>query len=168
LAQDSVVLIGMPGAGKSTIGILLAKDLGLDFLDTDVLIQVQQKQTLQQILEAHGYKKLRAIEEQAILGLQTGARVISTGGSAVYGDRAMAKLQATASIVFIDVTLATLRQRIHNYDSRGVARRPEQSFEDLFEERKSLYANYANIVISGDNKTPLEIVEAIKLELAFS
>ena len=167
MAQDSVVLIGMPGAGKSTIGILLAKDLGLDFLDTDVLIQVQQNLTLQQILEARGYKKLRVIEEQAILGLGEGARVIATGGSAVYGEQAMAKLQITALIVFIDVKLATLRQRIHNYDSRGVARRPEQSFEDLFEERKSLYANYADIVISGDNKIPLEIVEAIKSELAF-
>jgi shikimate kinase len=167
LVQNSIVLIGMPGAGKSTIGILLAKDLGLDFLDTDVLIQVQQKQTLQQILEAHGYKKLRAIEEQAILGLGASARVVATGGSAVYGEQAMAFLQSTALIVFIDVKLATLRERIHNYDSRGVARRPEQSFEDLFEERKSLYANYADIVVSGDNLTPLEIVEAIKSELAF-
>ncbi len=155
----------MPGAGKSTIGILLAKELGVDFLDTDVLIQVQQKNTLQHILQAYGYKKLRAIEEQAILGLPKGARVIATGGSAVYGEQAMAFLQATGWIVFIDVGLATLRQRIHNYDGRGIARRPQQSFESLFEERKSLYTKYADIIISGDNKTPFESVEAIKSSL---
>jgi len=156
----------MPGAGKSTVGILLAKELGLDFVDTDVLIQVQKKQTLQQILEKHGYKQLRVIEEQAILGLAQGDRVVATGGSAVYGERAMNFLGTAATIVFIDVNLDVLRKRIHNYDSRGVARRPEQSFEDLFEERMGLYLKYADIILSGEHKTPSEIVDAIRGELA--
>jgi len=166
LEGKNVVLIGMPGAGKSTVGILLAKELGLDFVDTDVLIQVQQNKTLQEILEEHGYKELRSIEEQAILKLGPGARVVATGGSAIYGERAMGFLGVSSIVVFIDVSLAMLRSRIHNYDSRGVARRPEQSFEDLFKERMWLYRKYANIIVSGDKKTPSEIVDAIKFLLA--
>ena len=158
----------MPGAGKSTVGILLAKELGLDFVDTDVLIQVQQNMTLQQILEEYGYKRLRAIEEKAILGLGSGNRVVATGGSAVYGERAMEFLGTTSDVIFIDVSLAALRKRIHNYDSRGVVRRPEQSFENLFEERMGLYRKYADIVLSGESKTPSEIVDAIKTALGAS
>ena len=94
MERESVILIGMPGAGKSTLGILLAKELGLGFLDTDVAIQVEEEQTLQQILEQRGYLQLRAVEERVLLKTDCHKKVIATGGSAVYSDKGMAYLKS--------------------------------------------------------------------------
>ena len=161
MPQQSIVLIGMPGAGKSTVGILLAKELGLDFVDTDIVIQVKLKMSLQHILEQRGYLELRKIEEQVILDLRLSSAVIATGGSAVYGSLAMNHLKSHASVIFIDVPLAVLYTRITNFDSRGIARRNDQSFEDLFEERHRLYCKYADIRIPGRDLPPAEIVSQI-------
>ena len=143
-AQKSIVLIGMPGAGKSTIGILLAKELGMDFIDTDISIQVRWGKTLQQISDELGYLVLRDYEEQVLLSEDIAHRVVATGGSAVYSEAGMARLKAAATVVFLDVSLPRLKQRVHNFDSRGVARRSDQSFEDLFVERRALYQRYAD------------------------
>ena len=159
--QRSVVLIGMPGAGKSTVGILLAKELGLSFLDTDVEIQVQYQQSLQDILENRGYLALREIEEQVILGLRIDSTVIATGGSAVYGERAMDHLKDHAIVVFIDVPLPILSSRINNYDSRGIARQSGMSFQDLFEERSRLYKKCADIQVQGEFLVPADIVAQV-------
>ena len=147
MQADTVVLIGMPGAGKSTIGILLAKELGLDFIDTDVNIQVREGQTLQNITDHQGYLALRSIEERVLLAEDIRGKVVSTGGSAVYSEAGMAHLKQDATVVFLDVPLAELEQRISNFNTRGIARRPDQSFEDLFEERSVLYKRYADIRI---------------------
>jgi shikimate kinase len=147
MQADAVVLIGMPGAGKSTIGILLAKELGLDFIDTDVSIQVREGRTLQNITDQQGYLALRSIEEQVLLAEDISGKVVSTGGSAVYSEAGMAHLKQDATVVFLDVPLAELEQRISNFSTRGIARRPDQSFEDLFEERSVLYKRYADIRI---------------------
>jgi shikimate kinase len=147
MQADAVVLIGMPGAGKSTIGILLAKELGLDFIDTDVSIQVREGRTLQNITDQQGYLALRSIEEQVLLAEDISGKVVSTGGSAVYSEAGMAHLKQDATVVFLDVPLAELEQRISNFNTRGIARRPDQSFEDLFEERSVLYKRYADIRI---------------------
>lgn len=147
MQADAVVLIGMPGAGKSTIGILLAKELGLDFIDTDVSIQVREGRTLQNITDQQGYLALRSIEEQVLLAENISGKVVSTGGSAVYSEAGMAHLKQDATVVFLDVPLAELEQRISNFNTRGIARRPDQSFEDLFEERSVLYKRYADICI---------------------
>ena len=147
MQADAVVLIGMPGAGKSTIGILLAKELGLDFIDTDVSIQVREGRTLQNITDQQGYLALRSIEEQVLLAENISGKVVSTGGSAVYSEAGMAHLKQDATVVFLDVPLAELEQRISNFNTRGIARRPDQSFEDLFEERSVLYKRYADIRI---------------------
>jgi shikimate kinase len=100
----------MPGAGKSTIGILLAKELGLDFLDTDISIQVQQGKTLQQISDQSGYMALRQFEEQVLLSEDIAGRVVSTGGSAVYSEPGMARLKNGATVVFLDVSLQQLEK----------------------------------------------------------
>ncbi len=161
--KQSVVLIGMPGAGKSTIGILLAKALGLDFLDTDISIQVQHNLTLQQISDQSGYLVLRDYEEQVLLNEDIACKVVSTGGSAVYSELGMARLKASAVVVFLDVTLEQLEMRVKNFTERGVARRPEQSFADLFVERRALYQRYADISLDCSH---LSIDEALQSVIA--
>jgi len=151
----------MPGAGKSTLGVLLAKETARDFVDTDVLIQVREGKTLQDILNETGYLNLRQIEEQALLSVDLSHHVIATGGSAVYSERGMQHLAQLGPIIFLDCSLAELRRRIQNYETRGIARRPEQSFEALFEERNALYRRYANLVISCDGLNQQEIVDQI-------
>lgn len=164
--NKSVILVGMPGAGKSTLGVMLAKELGLDFLDTDVSIQVHEGRSLQDIMDAEGYMKLREIEEVVLLKTDATDKVISTGGSAVYSDAGMQHLKAQGTVIFLDVTLDELRSRIHNFDTRGIARRPDQSFEELFDERCALYNKYADIRFDCNGKTPAEILAAIQAELS--
>jgi shikimate kinase len=160
-AHKSIVLIGMPGAGKSTIGILLAKELGLDFIDTDISIQVRWGKTLQQITDESGYMVLRDYEEQVLLSENIDHKVVATGGSAVYSDAGMARLKASATVIFLDVSLPALQQRVTNFDTRGIARRPEQSFEDLFAERSLLYQRYADIRIDCSNLGVSEALQAV-------
>ena len=151
----------MPGAGKSTIGILLAKELGLDFIDTDISIQVRWGKTLQQITDESGYMVLRDYEEQVLLSENIDHKVVATGGSAVYSDAGMARLKASATVIFLDVSLPALQQRVTNFDTRGIARRPEQSFEDLFAERSLLYQRYADIRIDCSNLGVNEALQAV-------
>ena len=149
----------MPGAGKSTIGILLAKTLGLDFLDTDISIQVKHNQTLQQIADQDGYLVLRDYEEQILLTEDIESKVVSTGGSAVYSELGMRRLKTNALVVFLDVSLEQLEMRVTDFASRGIARRPDQSFADLFVERHALYQQYADISIDCSD---LSIDEALQ------
>lgn len=166
MQRQSLILIGMPGAGKSTMGILLAKELGLGFLDTDVAIQVKEENTLQDILEQRGYLALRDVEEQVLLETDCHQKVIATGGSAVYSETGMAYLKSCGPVVYLDVPLDELRRRIHNYETRGIARRPDQSFSQLFEERAALYRQYADITVTCDNHSPGDVIgqvlEALK------
>jgi shikimate kinase len=155
----NIVLVGMPGSGKSTVGVILAKTMARDFVDTDVLIQVAQGRTLQQIVDTDGYLALRAIEEQIILGLNRHGHVIATGGSAVYSDKAMQHLRSNGIIVFLDVALPTLHARVADYSTRGLARRPDQSLADLFHERLILYRRYADISIACDTLTHKQICQ---------
>jgi len=150
LKEKNLVLIGMPGSGKSTIGIILAKNTSRDFVDTDVVIQTHEHRSLQDILNKEGYMKLREIEEKWVISLEVENSVIATGGSVVYSENSMAHLSQNGIIIFLDVSLETLKQRITDYDQRGIARRPDQSFEDLFEERSMLYRKYADITIASD------------------
>lgn len=146
--KSNIVLIGMPGAGKSTVGIILAKLTAKDFVDTDVLIQISQGRSLQNIVDTEGHMVLRKIEEDVLLGLNLHNHVIATGGSAVYSDAAMRHLKSTGIAVFLDVALSTLKARVRNFKTRGLAKRPDQSFSDLFEERLTLYRKYADITIN--------------------
>lgn len=156
-----IVLIGMPGSGKSTIGPLLAKASLRDFIDTDLLIQARHNRSLQDIVDKDGYQVLRQIEEEVLLDADFENRVIATGGSVVYSDAGMKRLAALGPIVHLDVSLAGLLKRIHNYESRGIARRPGQSLESLYEERQALYRRYADITIDCNHSTPEECVDDI-------
>lgn len=159
--KNNLVLIGMPGAGKSTNGLLLAKALGKDFVDTDVLIQVREGETLQLIMDSSDYLQLRKIEESVLTHIDVNNTVIATGGSAVYSENGMAHLKKNGIIVYLETPLQTLEQRIHDYETRGIAKQPEQSFDDLFIERSKLYNQYADIVIHCDQQPPEEVVHSV-------
>jgi shikimate kinase len=159
--HSNLVLIGMPGAGKSTVGVILARKTTRDFVDTDVLIQTSQGRTLQDVVDIDGYAVLRRIEEDILLGLSVQNHVIATGGSAVYSDRAMAHLRSDGLIIFLDVELATLELRVHDFSTRGLAKRPGQSFVALFDERLELYTKHADITIKCDGMTQEQVCERI-------
>ena len=151
----------MPGSGKSTVGVILAKLLSYDFLDTDVLIQSSQRRALQDIVDRDGHLALRKIEEDTLLSLDLQHHVIATGGSAVYSAAAMAHLAAIGTVVFLDVDLATLEGRVNNLATRGLVRRPGQSLADLFAEREALYKQAADITINCTGMTQEAVCSAI-------
>jgi len=156
----------MPGAGKSTVGVILAKLTSRDFIDTDVLIQISQGRLLQDIVDTEGHMALRRIEEGIILGLHCDHYVIATGGSAVYSQAAMEHLRSNGIVVFLDVDLPTLKTRIHDFDTRGLAKRPDQSLSELFEERIVLYRKYADITVDcvglSHEEVCAQIIERVK------
>ena len=160
-STKNIVLIGMPGSGKSTVGIILAKMLARPFLDTDILIQLVEKRSLQDIIDHEGHMALREIEERVLLEVNCKNHVIATGGSAAYSKRAMLHLKKNALIVFLDASLKTLKSRIHNYETRGLAKSPEQSFADLFHERFELYNRYADITIDSNRGSQEEVCQNI-------
>lgn len=157
----NLILIGMPGSGKSTVGVLLAKRLGLGFVDTDLLIQEDAGRTLQDIVDQDGYEALRHIEEQVLLKLDVRHKVISTGGSAVYSARAMDHLKANGTVVFLDIPLDLVIRRIGDHSMRGISRRPDQSLQALFEERYALYSRYADLIVKGAGLNQDQVCEAV-------
>ncbi len=159
--KTNITLIGMPGAGKSTIGIILAKYLSYGFIDTDVLIQINHQKSLQQIMDESNYLNLRKVEENEIRKINIEKHVIATGGSAVYSEKAMQHLQRISTVIFLEVTYATLKKRIHNFKTRGIAKSDTQSFRQLFDERQELYNKYSNIIIDCDAGDQEEISQII-------
>ena len=151
----------MPSAGKSTIGVILAKQSARDYLDTDVLMQLAEKKSLQQILDESGYMELRRIEERVLLELDCRNHIIATGGSAVYSEAAMQHLKANGIAVFLYVALEELKRRLIDMDTRGIAQSPGQSFAELYQERQFLYRRYADLTIDCTDKTQQEISMAI-------
>ena len=136
----------------------------MDFLDTDVAIQVREGRTLQEIIDRADYLRLRRIEEEVLLQTDDIPKVIATGGSAVYSETAMSLLGSLGSLVYMAAPLETLEERINNFDTRGIARQAGQSFEDLFRERSPLYQRYADVTIDCGTRTPGElVVELISL-----
>jgi len=157
----NIVLIGMPGAGKSTVGVLLAKALSRDFLDTDVYIQAKQGRTLQEIIDQEGLPAFCRIEERHVRSLKCRTSVIATGGSVVYSPAAMARLQASGIIIHLDLDLPALEKRLTDLSSRGVVMGPGQTLPQLFAEREPLYRKYADLTIDCAGFTHEEIVGMI-------
>lgn len=165
--EGNIVLIGMPGSGKSTVGVLLAKLMGRGFIDTDILLQVSAGRSLQEIVDKDGFMALRAIEEETILDLCCRNHVIATGGSAVYGDRAMAHLRGGGTIVFLDVDMKTLEGRINDFDTRGLAKEKGQTLADLFIDRIPLYRKWSDLTIDGTGLSQETICLEITSRLSF-
>lgn len=165
--RTNIVLIGMPGSGKSTVGVILAKEAAMGFVDTDLLIQTEQGRTLQEIVDNEGHMALRRIEGNILQKLDLQHHVIATGGSAVYSRAAMEHLKRIAVAVFLHVDLATLRARVHNFDTRGIAKRADQSMEDLFRERYELYTRYADITVDANHPPHETACQAILKSIRF-
>ncbi|MDA9131361.1 shikimate kinase [Gammaproteobacteria bacterium] len=145
--NNSISLIGMAGAGKSSIGTELAKQLNFQFIDSDALIEAKFNQTLQNILDDSGYLKLRDIEEETILSIEFSNSVLATGGSAVYSAKAMQHLKQNSLVIYLEVPFDQILQRVPSFLDRGFAKQPKQSIEDAFQERQALYVESAHHVI---------------------
>jgi shikimate kinase len=157
----NIVLIGMPGSGKSSLGALLARALNRPLLDTDTLIESSENATLQKILDLRGYDYFLKKEEEILVSIQCTNHIIATGGSAIYSDQAMNHLKKSGIVVLLYASLATLRQRISNYTSRGVAKQSGHSFADLYHQRQQRYNHYADITIETDDVGPHQLTKQI-------
>ena len=164
--DTNIVLIGMPGAGKSTLGVLLAKELSRSFLDTDIYIQAQEDLPLQSILDEQGVDGFLRIEEYHILSLRLKGHVIATGGSVVYSPRAMGHLKSSGIVVLLDLSLPLLTERIRDMDSRGIAMAPGQDLATLYRERRPLYDRYADIRVLCDRRGHEAVLREILSRLA--
>lgn len=158
----NIILIGMPGAGKSTVGVLLAKRLGYNFIDTDLLLQMQHQSRLQDIIARFGLERFKEFEANVLSKIEASHSVIATGGSAVYSAKAMNHLKKIGQVVFIDIPLNELLRRVNDMDTRGLVIGPGESFEKLYEERQPLYKKYAEIKISATGLTVEEVAASIE------
>lgn len=166
--MDNIILIGMPGSGKSTVGVLLAKMLGYGFVDTDILIQDIEKKRLFEILDDNGNEYFSECENRILAGIHARRTVIATGGSAVYGKEAMKHLKEMGKVVYLKVSLKELNRRVKNFSTRGIMRKPGQSLAEIFEERAPLYEKYADITVNCTGgtleKNAKKIISALKKE----
>lgn len=158
-SQPNLILIGMPAAGKSTVGVLVAKRLGYDFIDTDLLIQKKHGRLLHQLIRELGLEPFLDIEARTILSLGGCGQVIATGGSVIYRPGSMEHLRAIGTIVFLDTDLESLRLRLTDMDGRGVVRAPGQTIEALFAERQPLYRRYSRLTITTTGLNPGQVAE---------
>ena len=160
----NIVLIGMPGAGKSTIGVILAKSLLFDFCDTDLSIQKETGESLCDTIAKIGIEEFILLEEDVIRKQEFSNSVVATGGSAVYGEMAMEKLKENGIIVYLKVSPEELQSRIKNIHTRGIAMKEGTTIKELYEERAPLYEKYADITVECDGRTAEECVDLIVRE----
>ncbi len=159
--MKNIVLIGMPGAGKSTVGVLLAKSCLMDFKDTDLLIQREHKKSLSEIISEVGVDKFLQIENDVIKAESFKNTVVATGGSAVFGEEAMSKLKAHGTVVYLKVDCKELERRIDNIHTRGIAMKAGTTIAELYCERAPLYEKYADITVDCTLLTAEECVSEI-------
>ena len=159
--MDNIILIGMPGSGKSTVGVLLAKTLGYGFIDTDLTIQQREGALLQEILDKRGLEAFLDAEEAAICSVECTETVIAPGGSAVCREGAIGHLKQLGTVVYLRVSLEELKGRLNNMSSRGIALSPGQTLADLYNYRAPLYEKYADITVNADGQTLEETVAAV-------
>ncbi|MDO5136506.1 MAG: shikimate kinase [Eubacteriales bacterium] len=150
--MNNLVLIGMPGAGKSTIGVVLAKVLGYEFLDSDLLIQKIENRRLFEIIDQEGTKGFQEIENRVNASIEAENTVISTGGSVVYCEEAMEHLRKIGTVIYLRISLPSLEKRLGNLEKRGVLLKEGQTLKSLYEERVPLYEKYADLVVDEEGK----------------
>lgn len=158
----NITLIGMAGSGKSTIGKALSEKLNKSFIDSDKLIEEQHQIPLQQILEDNGYLKLRQIEAELIQTIEMDNAVLATGGSVVYSPHAMEHLALQSTIIYLQVPLEAIYERVEDFENRGFAKHPDQTIEEVYRERVSLYERYTDLTIENINSADICIEAIIK------
>lgn len=149
--MKNIVLVGMPGCGKSTVGVILAKTLGMSFTDTDLLICAKEENTLQNIIESRGLEYFENVECSIGVELKAENTVIATGGSMIMYEKAMAHLKEIATVVYIDVSLDELKRRLVNIKTRGITFSKGETLDDIFEIRTPLYKKHADICVNADD-----------------
>lgn len=163
--KSNIVLLGMPGSGKSTVGVLLAKRLGKRFVDTDLLIQEQEGRLLNEIIKEEGLERFIEIENQVNREVIAENSVIAPGGSAIYGKEAMEHFQEIADIVYLKLSYSSVAKRLGDLAKRGVVFRPGQTLKELYEERCPLYEAYADYVVECDGEDIGETLEKVRAQI---
>ena len=161
MKRENITLIGMPGSGKSTIGVILAKALGYEFIDTDLLIQKQEGRLLREIIAEDGLERFKEIENQVNARVACHRAVIAPGGSVVYGKEAMRHLSEISTVVYLKLSYETIAERIQDTDKRGVVLRPGQTLKDLYEERCPLYEQYADVTVDAEQGQAGDVMNLI-------
>ena len=159
--KSNIVLIGMPGAGKSTVGVVLAKKLGYSFVDADLVIQSWEGKLLHEIIAERGVEGFWMLEETVGESIEAERTVIATGGSAVYGGNAMAHYKQTGTVVYLSLPLEEIRERLGDLTERGVTLKAGQDLDGLYAERQPLYERYADVTVDCEGLSIREIVEKI-------
>lgn len=158
---NNITLIGMPASGKSSIGVVLAKRLGMDFLDTDLIIQQRHGMLLKDLIAKEGNREFRRIENEVNASLQVENTIIAPGGSVIYGKQAMEHLKNISTIIYLELTYKAILVRIGDLTERGVSLEPGQNLKSLYKERKPLYEKYADFTINEMRKTTGKIINEI-------
>ena len=158
---DNITLIGMPASGKSTVGVILAKILGLNFIDTDLVIQQRENKLLCDIINESGVDGFLSSEEAAVLSISPTNTVIATGGSVVYSEAGMEHLKQCGKVVYLKVDKSDLFARLHHIRQRGIVLRPGETLDEMYEKRSMLYEKYADYIIDETNLSVEETVEKI-------
>lgn len=160
-SMKNIVLIGMPACGKSSVGVILAKTAAMSFVDTDLLIQQEEGKKLQFIIDNQGMDVFLGIEERVLSSVEAENSVISTGGSAVYSEKAMNHLKENGIVVYLKLPLSEIERRLSNIRTRGIAMKPGETLEDLFNYRVPFYEKYADITINAEGLTIEDTIEEI-------
>lgn len=163
--KDNIILIGMPGCGKSTIGVLLAKNLAYSFLDSDLVIQERDGRRLQEIIDDLGPEGFATFEDSVNASLEPHKTVVATGGSAVYGKNAMAHLKSIGTVVYLRTSFEEITRRIKDFNTRGLVISEGKTLEDVYKERVPLYEQYADVTVDTDGKELWDVVEEISEQL---
>ena len=164
--MDNIILIGMPGSGKSSVGVVLAKALGLRFLDVDLLIQEREGALLQEILNERGVDRFLDVERDAICSVDCRHTVVAPGGSCVCREESIAHMRRLGTVVYLKLSLEEVEGRIHNLATRGIALSPGETIADVYEYRTPLYERCAHLTVPADGQSLAGTVEAVKKVLA--
>ena len=163
--MNNLFLIGMPGCGKSTVGVVLAKALGLDFIDSDLVIQKEMGAKLAQLIDQHGDEGFRAIENRINAELTAENSIIATGGSVIYGEDAMRHLKDIGTFIYLKLSYEAIEDRLGDLHARGVTIQPGWTLRDLYNERAPLYEKWADITVDCEHLRLREVVEYIRKQV---